>query len=509
MTSTPEVATPPATDRPAGTDDRSATFDSLDPRDASVIASYPVHDTDEVRARVGRAREAARWWVGLGFDGRARRLDAWRVLLLDRTDELAAVISRETGKPHDDARIEIVLAVDHLAWAAANAPRVLGPRTVSAGLLMVNQAATLRYPPLGVVGVLGPWNYPVFTPMGSIIYALAAGNAVVFKPSELTPGVGTWLAESFAEVVAAWPVLQVVTGAGETGAALCRAGVDKVAFTGSTATAKRVMATCAQTLTPVLVECGGKDALIVDADADLDAAATATVWGAMSNAGQTCVGVERVYVVDPVAEDFLDRVARRAARVTPGGAPDAFFGPITMPEQLGIISAQIDDALARGGRAVVGGAGSVRAPYVGPVVLADVPEDSTAVTDETFGPTVVVNRVRDADEAVERANASRYGLGAAVFAKARGHDIADRLRCGMVSVNGVISFAAIPALPFGGVADSGFGRIHGDDGLREFGYAHAVARQRFPSLEVMTFDRARWTLPIFRALARLLYGRKR
>ena len=487
----------------------SATFDSLDPRDGSVVATHPLHDADDVRAAVARARVAGPWWTGLGFAGRAERLDTWRVRLLERTDELAAVVSAETGKPLADARIEIVLAVDHLDWASKNAPRVLGPRSVSSGLLMANQASTLRYPPLGVIGVLGPWNYPVFTPMGSIIYALAAGNAVVFKPSELTPGVGKWLVDSFAEAVPEHPVLQLVTGAGETGAALCRAGVDKVAFTGSTATAKRVMATCAETLTPVLVECGGKDALIVDDDADLDAAATATVWGAMSNAGQTCVGIERVYVVESVAEDFLDRVARRAARVSPGGEPDAFFGPITMPGQVDVISGQIDDALTRGGRAVVGGRHSVPAPYVDPVVLADVPEDSSAVTDETFGPTVVVNRVRDADEAVERANASRYGLGAAVFAKKRGHEIADRLRCGMVSVNGVISFAAIPALPFGGVADSGFGRIHGEDGLREFGFAHAVARKRFPSLEVMTFDRAGWVLPVFRGFAKLLYGRKR
>ena len=484
-----------------------ATFDSLDPRDGSVIASYPRHDEAAVRATVERARRAASWWVDLGFPGRGTRLDAWRRMLVARTDELAAVVSRETGKPEDDARIEVVLAVDHLAWATKNAARVLGPQRVSSGVLMVNQASTLRYPPLGVIGVLGPWNYPVFTPMGSLIYALAAGNTVVFKPSELTPGVGKWLVDSFAQVVPEAAVLQLVTGEGGTGAALCRAGVDKVAFTGSTATAKRVMATCAETLTPVLVECGGKDALIVDADADLDAAATAAVWGAMSNAGQTCVGVERVYVVESVAEAFLDRVARRAARVQ-AGAAGSDYGPITMPAQLDIIAGQIDDALAKGGRAVVGGRASVRAPFVDPVVLADVPEDSTAITDETFGPTVVVNRVRDADEAVDRANASRYGLGAAVFAKARGHDIADRLRCGMVAVNGVISFAAIPALPFGGVADSGFGRIHGADGLREFTFAHAVASKRFPSLEVMTFDRSRWTLRTFRWMARLLYGRR-
>jgi len=508
MTSTRDAA---PTTGPTSDDGAGATFDSLDPRTGDVIASYPRHTPEQVEAVVARARRATQWWAGLGFDGRAKKLGAWRALLDARREELAAVVSRETGKPVDDARIEGILALDHLHWAARHAKGVLGPRNAAAGLLMINHKATVEYPPLGVIGVLGPWNYPVFTPMGSIVYALAAGNAVVFKPSELTPGVGTWLAESFAEAVGegADAVFQVVTGEGETGSALCRSGVDKVAFTGSTATAKKVMATCAETLTPVLVECGGKDALLVDHDADLDDAAAAVVWGSMSNAGQTCVGVERVYVVDSVAEDLLDRVARRAANVAPGGQADAQYGPITMPSQLGIISGHIDDALARGGRAVVGGAGSVRAPYVDPVVLADVPEDSTAVTDETFGPTVVVNRVRDLDEAVERANDSRYGLGASVFAKRRGYEVARRLRVGMVSVNGVIAFAGIPSLPFGGVGDSGFGRIHGVDGLREFARPLSISERRFRSVNIMTFDRPAWIVRVLARLVGVLYGRNR
>ena len=236
------------------------------------------------------------------------------------------------------------------------------------------------------------------------------------------------LADALAEIVEGRPVLQVVTGFGETGAALCRApGVGKVAFTGSTATAKRVMAACAEKLTPVLVECGGKDPLLVDADADLAAAADAAVWGGMANAGQTCVGVERVYVHEAVAEAFTAKVVAKAEALRPGA-----FGPMTLPAQVDVVRRHLDDALARGGRAVVGGPASVRPPYVDPVVLVDVPEESTAVTEETFGPLLVVNRVRDMDEAVERANAGGYGLGAAVFAKKRGMEIAARLRCGMV-----------------------------------------------------------------------------
>ncbi|MGE3284953.1 MAG: aldehyde dehydrogenase family protein [Pseudonocardia sp.] len=481
-----------------------ATFESLDPRTGDVLGVHPVHDEAAVRAAVERGGQAAAWWYGLGFTARRRRLELWRKALVNRLEDLAAAITAETGKPLDDARLELVLTVEHLAWAARNAERVLGPRRVSPGLLMANQAATLAYPPLGVVGVIGPWNYPVFTPMGSIAYALAAGNAVVFKPSELTPGVGIALADTLSEIVDGRPLLQIVTGLGDTGAALCRApGVGKIAFTGSTATAKRVMAACVENLTPVLVECGGKDALIVDVDADLRAAADAAVWGGFANAGQTCVGIERVYVVEAVAERFTAEVVERATRVRAG----AEIGPMASPSQAGIVTRHVEDALVRGGRAVVGGTESVDGPFVDPVVIVDVPEDSVAVTEETFGPVLVVNRVPDVDEAVRRANATGYGLGAAVFSKRRGPQIAARLRCGMVAVNGVTSFAGIPALPFGGVGDSGFGRIHGEDGLREFTRPQAVARRRFPLPSVTTFRRPAALMKGLVGLVRLRHGR--
>lgn len=501
---------------PAGTDvegrrnpaEHPATFSSLDPRTGEVAGTHPVHDAEHVDGVVRAAREAQVWWEQLGFTGRRRYLDEWRKLLVRRLDEAASVISTETGKPMDDARLELVLVIDHLHWAAHKAGSVLGRRRVPAGFLMANQAATVEYLPYGVVGVIGPWNYPAFTPMGSIAYALAAGNAVVFKPSELTPGVGEWLARTFAEVVPEHSLLQVVTGFGETGAALCRSGVDKVAFTGSTETGKRVMATCAESLTPVLVECGGKDALIVDADADLKAAAEAAVWGAMSNAGQTCIGVERVYVVEAVADRFLELVSERAAKLRPGGEPDADLGPITMSSQVDVIRGHVDGALERGGRAVVGGGDSVRPPFVEPVVLTDVPPDADASVEETFGPTVVVHRVADVDEAVRYANDSRYGLGATVFSRERGAELARRLRSGMVAVNSVISFAAVPALPFGGVGDSGFGRIHGADGLREFARAQSVTRTRFRMpLNPMTFARGPRTVRTLVRLVRLMRGR--
>ncbi|MCW2757964.1 MAG: aldehyde dehydrogenase, partial [Nocardioidaceae bacterium] len=287
------------------------TFDSLNPRTGDVVASHPVRSAAEVQAAVARGREAAAWWSALSFDERADHLLTWKGVVTRRIAQLADVVHQETGKPHGDASLEIALAVDHISWSAKHAEKVLKRRKVPSGLLMANQAASVEYQPLGVVGVIGPWNYPVFTPIGSITYALAAGNAVVFKPSEHTPGVGQWLADTFTEVVGR-PVFQVVTGLGETGDALCRSGVDKLAFTGSTSTGKKVMAACATTLTPVVIEAGGKDAVLVDADADIEAAADATLWGACSNAGQTCIGVERVYVHERVYDDFLATLVDKA-----------------------------------------------------------------------------------------------------------------------------------------------------------------------------------------------------
>jgi acyl-CoA reductase-like NAD-dependent aldehyde dehydrogenase len=304
-------------------------------------------------------------------------------------------------------------------------------------------------------------------------------------------------------------VLQVVTGRGETGAALTRAGVDKVAFTGSTATARRVMAACAERLVPVLIECGGKDAMIVDDDADVAAAADAALWGAMSNAGQTCIGIERVYATDAVYDAFVAELTQRARRVRGGSDPGASYGPMTTRDQVGIVRDHLRDALDAGGRALTGG--GVDGAFVEPTVLVDVPETSAAVREETFGPTVTVTRVPDAEEAVRRANATRYGLGGAVFtrSKARGLELARAMRSGMTSINSVLSFAGVPGLPFGGVGDSGFGRIHGDDGLREFARAKSITRQRFPSpLPPSTFSRRAGAADQVAKVIGLLHGRR-
>src|SRR3954462_7234695 len=420
------------------------TFDSLAPATGDVVATLPVHGEAEVREAVQRARRASQWWGALSFDERARRLRAFAGVLARRRDELLDLISRENGKPRVDALIEHTLVLEHLGWAAKNARRVMKPRKVSGSLLLSNIKPILEYQPLGVVGVIGPWNYPLFTPMGSIAYALAAGNSVVFKPSEFTPAVGVFLADCFAQVVPEQPVFQVVTGFGETGAALCRAGVDKVAFTGSARTGRKIMAACAETLTPVLLELGGKDAMLVDADADIKAAASAALWGSCSNAGQTCIGVERVYVVDSVYDQFVEELTRAASGITAGG-DSPVIGPMTMPKQLDIVREHVEEALDRGARALVGGRESVRAPYIDPIILVDVPEDARVMREETFGPVLPVARVRDLDEAIDKANRTSYGLGAAVYGKRRGYEAARKLRSGMTSVNSVLAFAGFPS----------------------------------------------------------------
>jgi acyl-CoA reductase-like NAD-dependent aldehyde dehydrogenase len=473
-------------------------LETVNPATGEVLAAYPEHSRREVDAAVAAAREAAAWWAGLGWPGRRVRLLAWKSHLVRYMGRLAQLVHEETGKPLQDATLEVVLAVLHIDWAARHARRVLRPRRVRSGLAAIHLAATVEYQPLGVVGVIGPWNYPVFTPVGSIAYALAAGNAVVFKPSELVPATGAWLARSFGEALAVFgdprPVLQLVTGGGATGEALARSGVAKIAFTGSAATARKVLAAAADTLTPVIAECGGKDAMLVAADADLDAAADAAAWGAMSNAGQTCVGIERVYVAEGAYHTFLEKLARRVAGLRPGPDGGAAYGPMTSAAQAEVVARHVADALARGGRPVVGGPDAVAGPgpYLRPVVLADVPEDSAAVREETFGPTVTVAPVPGLAEAVTLANRSRYGLGSAVFARDRAAAMAAAraLRSGMTSINSVLGFALVPALPFGGVAESGFGRVHGADGLREFTRPKAITRQRMrPPVNLMSFGR--------------------
>ena len=454
-------------------------FNSYNPVTNKIIGTYPIQLDREVDQVVAQARLVSSKWVNLGFNGRKKTLLAWSSYIIKNIEEVASIISLETGKPLSDARLEVSIAVSHIGWAARHAEDIMRTSHRAPGALMANMSATVQRSPLGVVGVIGPWNYPIFTPVGSIAYALAAGNTVVFKPSEYTPGVGVWLEESFSSVAPFTDIFTTITGLGQTGAALCNSAIDKLSFTGSTKTAKLVAAACATNMIPVVLECGGKDPVIVASDANIDRAVDATIWSAMANSGQSCIGAERVYVDKKVASVFISKAVELAKSVNAGAPGEGNYGPVTMPSQIDVIASHLKAAIKDGGKFAYGSAKSVQAPFVQPVILVDVPENSTAIREETFGPIIIVNTVNNMQEAIELSNSSRYGLGANVWSRRQGKKIASQLQCGMVAINSTFSFAAIAAVPFGGVKDSGYGRVHGPEGLLEYTFARTVVRTRF------------------------------
>jgi succinate-semialdehyde dehydrogenase / glutarate-semialdehyde dehydrogenase len=487
------------------------TFEVRNPATGESVGSYPVHTAEDVAERVAKGREAQKWWADLGFDGRKKRIHRWVRWLARDCDTLYDIGFRETGKPKPDVQFELLAGLEDLRWAATHAKRVLQQRRVAPGIALLNFDARVSYEPLGVIGIITPWNAPVYTAFCGMAYALAAGNAVILKPSEISAATGVYAAESFYKANPDAPegLVSWITGFGETGSALCKSGIDKLGFTGSVPTGRRVMAACAENLTPVLLELGGKDATVVAEDADIDAAATSIVWGSMWNSGQACVGVERVYVVEKVRDEFLAKVKERAEQVSAGLDELSDIGPMTVPSQIEIIRRHVTDALERGATALVGGLDSIQPPYVHPIVLVDVPEESSAVQEETFGPVVVINTVADEDEAVRRANSTQFGLGSSVFSKSRGAEIAHRLQAGGTTINSVLTFVGMPSLPFGGVGDSGFGRFHGDDGLREFTRAKATSRKRFNMGEDMQrFPRKKEDFDVVYKVLKLRYARK-
>ncbi len=468
------------------------TFDLTHPATGAHIGTYPVHTAEDIAERVENGRAAQTWWEQLGFAGRKQRMNRWLAWLAQHADEMCELGYQETGKTRGDVQFELIASLEDIRWAAAHARRVLHERRVAPGIAMVNFEARVAYRPLGVVGVIAPWNFPLYTPFCGMAYALAAGNAVIVKPSEFASATGVYAVESFHKANPDAPegLVSWITGFGETGSALCKSGVDKLAFTGSVPTGKRVMAACAENLTPVLLELGGKDATVVAEDADLDAAAEGVVWGGLFHSGQGCVCVERVYVAQAVRDQFLAKVKARVEQVKVGLEAGADYGPMTLPGQIDIVRRHVTEALDAGATALVGGLESIRPPYIDPIVLVDVPEDCSAVQEETFGPVLVINTVRDTEDAIARANGTSFGLGSSVFSAKRGRQIADRLRAGGTTINSVLTFVGMPSVPFGGVGDSGFGRFHGDDGLREFTCAKATTRKRFQmGKEVSTFPR--------------------
>ncbi|TDU05950.1 aldehyde dehydrogenase (NAD+) [Streptomyces sp. 846.5] len=464
---------------------------TVDQATGAEFARYPVAGKTEADAAVAAARSVSGAWWDLGFEGRAQRLRALRREIALGGEEGAELIHAENGKPLDEARVEVLGTLEHLKYVIDNAERVLGRREVPDSPTVPNQRAWVEYQPYGVVGVIGPWNFPLLTPVAIVADALAAGNAVVLKPSQITPGVAQWLIRSWQRAVPDLPdVLQNLNGFGATGGALIEAGLDKLAFTGSVATGKTVAAQCAQTLTPVLLELGGKDGVIVAEDADLDEAAAHIVWGSMVNTGHGCISLEVAYVVESVHDELVEKISDLARKVRVGSDEDSEIGPVPLPTQTSIIRAHIKDALERGARATVGGLDAVGDHYVAPTILVGVSPEALAATEETFGPTLAIIKIADTDEAIAHINAGRYGLGSAVFSRNRGEDIARRLHTGMTSINDALVFSMNPAVPFGGRSDSGYGRKQGEEGLREFAYPHSFTVKTGPAqFSASTFGR--------------------
>jgi len=491
------------------------TIDVENPATGQVIRTLPVTSPEEVRVLADRARTAQPAWEALGFEGRGRVLRRMQKWVVDNSERVIQSLIDETGKTYEDAAVvELAYGAGALGFWAKHAPGYLADEKIrSSSPFVLGRKLLVRYRPVGVVGVIGPWNYPLTNSFGDAIPALAAGNGVVLKPSEVTPLTSLRLAEGLRECGMPENVLQIAIGGAETGTALIDA-VDFVMFTGSTATGKKVMARAAETLTPVSLELGGKDPMIVLADADIERAANAATYYSMQNGGQTCVSIERVYVEAPIYDRFVDAVTERVRALRqgpPDGPASVEVGAMTFPPQLDIVSRHVEQARAGGARITTGGhvrEGAGR--FYEPTVLADVDHTMDAMRDETFGPTVPIMKVADAEEAIRLANDSPYGLGASVWTKdrSRGEQIARRIESGYACVNDAnVNYFAYE-LPMGGWKDSGLGVRHGAAGIRKYTRQQAILVTRVAmKRDVHFFPYKPATTKLLGRLTKLLYGR--
>jgi acyl-CoA reductase-like NAD-dependent aldehyde dehydrogenase len=481
---------------------------SMDPRTGTVVEEIPASSPQDIRHAVEAARRAAPAWGAMPVTERVRHIARIRRRIHDRMDRIVDVVSRENGKPPAEALGHDVLpTLLTLVYQERIANRALRPQPV--GRLvgpLFGMSSRIEWRPHGVVGCVSPWNYPLFLAFMGAAPALLAGNAVVVKPSEATPAVGRVVSELL-EVLPDG-VATVVQGGADVGAALIDAPCDKLSFIGSTAVGRKVAQAAAKHLTPVVMELGGQDAAIVCEDADLDVASSGVLWGAFLNAGQTCCAIERAYVVDSVADRFEELLVEKLGRIASEQSGD--IGPLTTDRQRDTVERHVRDAVEHGAKVLAGGPSDEAAGdglWVRPTVLEGRTEDMAMFHEETFGPVLPIVRVKDVDEAVRRANGEGANLTASVWTRSSttARKVASRLRAGTVSVNDHASTAGAPWGLWGGVGESGYGRLHGVQGLREFAVPVHVARTLAPAMKKLwwfPYDDA--TTSSLRSIAELL-----
>jgi acyl-CoA reductase-like NAD-dependent aldehyde dehydrogenase len=487
------------------------------PATGQIFTHVPDMGADEVKRLVDEARAAQPGWAEMGFDARAKVFYRARKWLIDNRDRVARTIVEETGKTREDAMLaEVMFIADSFGYWAKSAPKHLKDEKVrSHSPLMFGRKLMVRYQPRGVIGVIGPWNYPLTNCFGDGIAAFAAGNSVVFKPSEITPMATMLMQECMREAGLPDGVMQVATGRGPTGAALIE-HVDYVMFTGSIATGKKVAAEAAKTLTPHSLELGGKDPMIVLRDADVERAANGAVFWSMANGGQICQAIERVYVEEPIYDEFIGKIVEKTRALrqgVPGEAGSVEVGAVTFAPQADLIEEHLRDAVEKGAKVLVGGK---RGPGPGrfwePTVVVDVDHTMKLMTDETFGPVLPVMKVADEHEALRLANDSRYGLNSSVWTKdiAKGERIASQVEAGSTCVNDAVANYLAQELPFGGVKESGIGVRHSAAGIRKYCHSHALLVARFTmKREMYWFPFSKRNAKLLERAMVLLYGRNK
>ena len=448
---------------------------SFNPATGEEIGRVAITSADEVRNTVERGREAFSSWRQTSFAERKRLVMAAREVILADIDGIAHLISQESGKPFGEAiSMEIAPVLDLMQYFARNAERLLKPHKIGIGLYaLLGRSSKIVYQPLGVVGIIPAWNYPFSIPLGEAVMALMAGNTAVIKPSELTPFVGLKIGEIFEKAGFPENAVQIVCGAGETGAALVEAAPDKIMFTGSVATGKKIAAAAATNLTSCVFELGGKDPMIVFADANLELAAGAAVWGAFCNCGQSCSSVERLYVQESVADELTRKIIEKTRRLKQGvgDREDISIGAMSSDRQVRIVEDHVEDFRASGAKVETGGRRNpdLEGLFYEPTVISNANNDMRAMHEETFGPTLPIATFTTEDEAIRLANDSEFGLTASVWTRdyAKGRRVAEKIEAGSVCVNEVLYTHGIGQTPWGGFKNSGRGRTHGLEGLME------------------------------------------